>query len=84
MADAEDDDDDKWKPHPVPLEDCSAYSFYERHQNFLKNLGGKDINRRAEVYDLAWMEAAGEMMNEQHSMLMAICDKLGIKGGWNE
>lgn len=53
----------------MTMDDVCDVSFGERHQAFLKNMGGSDINKRAEVYDLAWQSAAAEMLDEIHVML---------------
>lgn len=54
----------------VNLADISRLHFGVRFQHFFVSTGD---------YDLAWNLAAQEMLDEQHAMLHAICDKLGIE-----
>lgn len=72
------------KPERMPLGDVSNYRFGSRFAHYLTQYGGKDAHRRAEIMDIAYQEAVGEMLDEHHSMLIAICEKLGIEGGWND
>jgi len=59
----------KGSDHPVQLDDCSDYSFGERFYSFLDQYGGKDHNKRIQIYDIAWQAAQEEMLNEIHCML---------------
>lgn len=71
------------KAHPVEISDVSGWNFGQRYQNFVKQFGGSDPKKWTnETLDLARWAALEEMANEQHAMLMALCDKAGIKGGW--
>lgn len=57
---------------PVHLGDISGASIQERFKNFYLQNGCR-VSAREDAVD--------EMMNEQHAMLMAICEKLGIEVG---
>lgn len=71
------------KAHPTDISDVSGWNFGQRYQGFVKNIAGTDPKKWTESsLDLARWAAMEEMMDEQHAMLMALCDKAGIKGGW--
>jgi hypothetical protein len=57
-------------------------SFGERQRGFFKDMSGKsspETHNDLRLWDNAWEQAHEEMMDENHAMLVAICDKLGIK-----
>ena len=56
-------------------------SFGERHRRFFEQMAGKsspNTENDMRLWDMAWEVAHEEMMDENHAMLVAICDKLGI------
>lgn len=56
-------------------------SFGERQRHFFEQMAGKSSPKTENdmrLWDLAWEQAHEEMMDENHAMLVAICDKLGI------
>lgn len=55
--------------------------FGERQRHFFQQLSGKDCPKTDDemrLWDIAWEQAHEEMMDENHTMLAAICEKLGI------
>lgn len=65
---------------PLDLTDISGAAYVERLIGFYsQTMRPESITQ--EGVDLAHRMVVEEMMNEQHTMLMAICDKLGIKVG---
>ena len=56
--------------------------FGERHRRFFKDISGLDSPRTQgdmELWEIARGEAQEEMIDEIHTMLGAICEKLGLK-----
>jgi hypothetical protein len=68
----------------MELNDCCDARHGMRTRNFLDDFAGKDdgtpVNRqrRAKLHDLAHQAASVEMLDEIHTMLRAICDKLDL------
>lgn len=65
---------------PLDLTDISGTPYGERLAGFFRQVMRPESITHEGV-DLAHRMVVEEMMNEQHTMLMAICDKLGIKVG---
>lgn len=64
----------------MELSDVCGASYGERLIGFSSSIMKPDA-LTMEGIDLAHRMVVEEMMNEQHTMLMAICEKLGIKVG---
>lgn len=65
---------------PMELSDVCGASYGERLIGFSSQIMKPDAITSAGI-DTAHQMVVEEMMNEQHTMLMAICDKLGIPVG---
>ncbi len=65
---------------PIDIADVSGASYGERLIHYSATVMKPDAITQ-EGIDLAHRMATEEMMNEHHTMLMAICEKLGIKVG---
>lgn len=65
---------------PMELGDISGASYGERLIGFSAQIMRPNAVTQDGI-DLAHRMATEEMMNEQHTMLMAICQHLGIKVG---
>ena len=51
------------------MSDISGLSHGERFQHYLDCYGGKEINARAEAYQIAHNQATADMLDEIHAML---------------
>lgn len=72
---------DQTKP-PMDLSDVSGEPFGARYQMNVRDFCGSDQRGWTKsALDVARDATVEEMMNEQHTMLMAICQHLGIKVG---
>jgi hypothetical protein len=57
----------------VDLGNVSGISFGERQAHYLDSFGGDNIQTRAQMLDLSYAQAMGEMIEEIHTMLRHQC-----------
>jgi hypothetical protein len=57
----------------VDLGNVSAIPFSERQNHYLDSFGGDNIQARAEMLEMSYAMAMGEMVDEIHTMLRFQC-----------